>query len=183
MQRISQRIDPFEAAAGTGIIGRMSGVLVDRGFNAQPISIAEATVATAGGADTESAAPLIVSSRGLSEFAPRPQVETFVIKEYLPLLNNATDIHSSIFGETWSDRLLAAVGDAEELSKAISNVELSQSYPSDAGSYVRKMEVLSSVILTHKQRGTVRDLFWLSLGDWDHHFHFSMKPSHYWNKI
>lgn len=169
MQQISQRIDPWDAATGTGILGRMSDVLSTQGFRAQPITISDATVATVGAPGGAGASPLIVSDRGLSEFAPRPSTETFDINEFVPRLNNATGIHSSMYGETWSDRFHKAVIDSDKLSQAISNVQLTQSYPADGGSYVRKMETLASLILTHKERGTDRDLFWLNLGGWDHH--------------
>lgn len=168
MQRISQRIDPWDVATGTGILGRMSDVLSEQGFNCQPITISEATVATVG-APEAGTTPLIVSARGLSAFAPRPAAESFDIKELLPRLNNATSVHSSVYGETWSDRFQKAVVDSEKLSSAISNVQLTQSYPSDGGQYARKIETVVSLMLTHKERGTDRDLFWLNLGNWDHH--------------
>jgi uncharacterized protein (DUF1501 family) len=112
---------------------------------------------------------LIVSARGLSQFAPRPPSETFDIGEFIPKLNNATGIHSSIYGETWSDRLHKGVADSTKLSEALSNVELTQSYPADGESYGRTIQTLVSLLLTHRQRGKDRDLFWLNLGNWDHH--------------
>ena len=168
MQQVSQSIDPWDSAAGTGILGRIGDVLSARGFSAQPITIAEATVATVG-VPGKAEPPLIVSARGLNQFARQPRRETFDIKDFVPLLNNATSIQGSVYGETWSDRFQQAVIASDELSEAISRVELTQSYPANGGQYVRQIETLAQLILTHETRGTDRDLFWMSLGSWDHH--------------
>lgn len=175
MQLISQSIDPWDAAAGTGILGRFSDVLSGKGYNVQPITVAESTIATAGTPGEDSVDPLIVSARGLSEFAPRPETETFDIKDFLPFFNNVTHIHSSVYGETWSDRLNSAMGNAKELWGALENVTLTQSYPADEDSYGLEIRTLMSLMMTHEDRGVDRDLFWLSLGEWDHHE--NLKPN------
>lgn len=59
MQLGVQRIDPWDTAKGTDILGRMSHMLTARDFNAQPITIAEASVATVG-ALGEAIAPLVL---------------------------------------------------------------------------------------------------------------------------
>ena len=39
MQQEAQRIDPWDSAPGTGILGRMCDVLLDKGYNPQPITV------------------------------------------------------------------------------------------------------------------------------------------------
>ena len=43
-----QKVDPFEGKPGTGILGRMCDILSNQGFNAQPITIEDATLVTVG---------------------------------------------------------------------------------------------------------------------------------------
>jgi uncharacterized protein (DUF1501 family) len=134
--------------------------------------IDDATVATVGGLPGTSVAPLIVSGGGLDKFAPNLWAnETFDINQYVAHLNNATALHSSVFGETWARNLEKAIADAELLSNALSSVELTQNYSTytDDDSYIQKIKAVSSLILTHRERGADRDVFFLSLGEWDHH--------------
>ena len=173
LQHISQRIDPFDEVTGTGILGRMSDALLAQGFHAQTITISESTVATVG-SPGRSDPPLVVSARGLNKFAPTRFREPFDIKEAIPLLNNATDGMSSIYGETWMDRFHTARTNAEELIEAMDRVELTQNYE-QGGDYVRQVETIASLMMTHKERGVDRDLFWLSFGSWDHHQ--NLKPN------
>ena len=64
--------------------------------------------------------------------------------------------------------------DSDELRAALENVNLSQDYTGPR-QYSGKMEALNSMILTHKERGTDRDVFFLQIGSWDHHE--ALKPS------
>jgi uncharacterized protein (DUF1501 family) len=132
MQHISQRIDPWDEAAGTGILGRFSDILSSKGYNVQPITIAKATAATVGNPG-QGWDPLIMPSRGLSEFAPRPENEAFDIKKFIPLLNNATDIHSSTANSgTGSDH--AWGGNLFALGGSIRGKQILGEYPADINS-------------------------------------------------
>lgn len=174
MQYTAQSVDPWKTSPGTGILGRMCDALAKNGFQAQPISIQEATVATVG-VPGENKGPLVVSATGLNKFAPRPEGEVFDIKPYATLLTNETDIHSSIFGETYMETLVSAITTSDRLFDAFEGVELTQTYPTEENPYVGQIQTLSSLILTHDDRGSDRDVFFLSLGEWDHHE--SMKAS------
>jgi uncharacterized protein (DUF1501 family) len=52
---------------------------------------------------------------------------------------------------------------------ALTKVTLTQTYSAYEDTYDPKIRALTSVLLTHEERGADRDLFWLSLGEWDHH--------------
>lgn len=117
-----------------------------------------------------------MSPAGLDKFAPKRPGEAFDLNDYVGQLNNGTTLHSSIFAETWSRTLQKAIVDAEQLTDAIRNVELTQEYPTAIEEdYVDKVKALSRLILTREKRGSDRDVFFLTLGDWDHHE--SLKPS------
>lgn len=135
-------------------------------------------MATVGGVPGTSVSPLIVSGGRLDKLAPNLWAnETFDVNHYVAHLNNATALHSSVFGETWARNLEKAIADAELLSDALSSVELTQNYSAspDDEYYVQKIKSVSSLILTSQERGADRDVFFLSLGEWDHHE--ALKPS------
>ena len=129
-----------------------------------------------GGLPGISVTPIIVSPNGLDKFAPNAEGEAFDVNDYIMDLNNGTILQSSVFGETWSRTLQKAIVDADKLKEAIDGVELTQNYPTESeGDYVKKIRALSRLILTHEKRGADRDVFFLTLGDWDHHD--SLKPN------
>lgn len=167
MQDEAQRVDPFDGAPGTGVLGRMCDILTDRGFNAKPITIQDASVATVGvpGKSTE---PLFVSSKGTGTFNPTPRKESFDPVPYLEELNEATELHSSVFGETWSSKLDQALADNAQLTDVLSKTtNLTQSFVGEQ--YTERMKAVATMILSHKQRGTDRDVIFVKLGGWDHH--------------
>ena len=106
MQRASQRVDPWDLAPGTGILGRMSDVLASKGFSPQPITIEDATIATVGvpGA-ANGVSPIIASPFGLNEFDQKADEEELDVADYVHDLNDGTTLHSSVFAETWSQKL------------------------------------------------------------------------------
>jgi uncharacterized protein (DUF1501 family) len=166
MQAEAQRIDPFDGAPGTGVLGRMCDVLNAKGFYAQPITVEDATVATVG-APGSLVDPLIVSSYGANEFDPKPEGEDFDPRPFMDQLNDATEFHSSLYAETWSKRLQKALHDNEALVAAIENTQLSQEF-SDSD-YAQRLKAVSTLIESHDLRGTDREVFYVSMGGWDHH--------------
>jgi uncharacterized protein (DUF1501 family) len=166
MQEEAQKIDPFDGAPGTGILGRMCDTLNGKGFTAQPITVEDATIATVGAPGT-AVYPLFVSPYGANEFNPTPEGETFDPRPYLDQLNDVTELQSSLFGETWSKRLQTALFDNEALVGALSSTELENEFPdTDYGS---KLKAVASLIASHTQRGTDRDVFYARMGGWDNH--------------
>jgi uncharacterized protein (DUF1501 family) len=166
MQLQAQRVDPFDGMPGTGVLGRMCDVLSQKDFNAQPITIEDASVATFG-VPGEGVDPLFVSSSGTNEFDPKPESETFDHRAYLDKLNGANELQSSVFGETWSRELHRALHDNEQLLEALSTTQLTTDFPS--GIYSQKLKAVSTLVASHTQREKDRDVFFVSLSGWDHH--------------
>lgn len=104
MQREAQRVDPWDLAPGTGILGRMADVLANKGFTPQPITVEDASIATVG-VPGQAIPPIIVSPDGLNEFDLKAEEEEMDVADYVFDLNDGTTLHSSIFAETWSDKL------------------------------------------------------------------------------
>lgn len=174
MQFEAQRIDPFETSPGTGFLGRMCDVLNTNGFNAQPITIQDATVATVGVPGASSVGPLIVSPSGNSEFIPKPSSDTFDPRPYLDELNDETMLQSSLYGETWSRELQTALHDNEALRNALSSTQLLTNFPED-DQYVRQLKAVSTLIASHDERGVDRDVFFVAMRRWDHHNDMKMR--------
>jgi hypothetical protein len=173
MQREAKILDVFSEAAGTGVLGRLSEVLTDKGYKTNSITIddpSEAVVSVAG----EAPEPLVVSRFGAQEFSPRPESESFNIHAYVSQLNAKTANFSSFFGETWSETLVAGMYQAERVTEQLDAATLGGHWPGGTEDeavpeLVQKLSLISKLIQTHELRGTDRDLFYTSLGGWDHH--------------
>jgi uncharacterized protein (DUF1501 family) len=162
----TQKLDPYEKSPGTGMLGRMCDVLKRLGYNSQPISIQDASVATVGlpGSGPE---PLIVSAYETTRFNPLSSSESFTVRPYVMTLNNGTKFQSSLYGELWSQRLQKALFDNELILKALAASNLATSFSS--ADYSAKFKAVASLISSFQQRGTDRDVFYVPLGSWDHH--------------
>eukprot|EP00934_Nitzschia_sp_Nitz4_P007090 Nitzschia sp. Nitz4//scaffold25_size161228//48616//54500//NITZ4_002422-RA/size161228-snap-gene-0.22-mRNA-1//-1//CDS//3329544562//7080//frame0 len=167
MQDEAQRIDPWDEAEGTGILGRMSDILLSSGFNPRPITVSDATVATVG-LPGESVEPVILSESGLNEFDAEPENKDFDVNDYVGQLNDGTKLQSGVFAETWSAKLLKAISDAGTLAGVFNEVDLSQQYEAGDG-YQSKMQVVANTILTQSAMGVDRDIIFVQMGGWDHH--------------
>ncbi|KAI2490759.1 Protein of unknown function (DUF1501) [Fragilaria crotonensis] len=101
MQAEAQKVDPFDGAPGTGILGRMCDVLKRLTYTPQPITVQDATIATVGvpGASVD---PLTVSPYETNDFNPTTEGETFDPVPHLKRLNDATTLQSSLYGNVVS---------------------------------------------------------------------------------
>ena len=162
----AQKVDPFDGAPGTGVLGRMCDRLKRQGFNVQPITIEDSAIATVGvpGAAVD---PLLVSIYGANSFNPRTDGETFDPKPHLDKLNGATMLQSSLYGETWSRLLQKSLLDNEMIKQSLDSTQLVTSFAETE--YSLKMKSVASLIASHDQRGTDRDVFFVRMGGWDHH--------------
>jgi uncharacterized protein (DUF1501 family) len=145
----------------------MCDALQKKGYKVQPITVEDATVATIGVPGAAATDPWIVSPYGTSAFNPLPNGETFNPRPYLSALNNATRLQSSVYGETWSHRLQTALFDNAALLQALSTTRLNTTFPdTEFGS---KLKIVSTLVSSHDQRGTDREVFFVDLRGWDHH--------------
>jgi hypothetical protein len=72
----AQKIDPFDQAAGTGILGRMCDKMKEKGFVVLPLNVEDIAIATTG-TPGSLVSPITVSSAGVGSFNPKPASETF----------------------------------------------------------------------------------------------------------
>jgi len=161
MQREAEEVDPFNTARGTGILGRMNDVLGKKGYRTGAIAIEKQSVALVG----EDPNMLIVGRRGLDEFNPRPSINSDTMVNMIRDLNGATKEDSGFFAETWSSTLVDSLAQNEELYEALESTSTTNSFPST--SIGQQLETISK--LMKLDRGTDRDIFFLSMGGYDNH--------------
>lgn len=166
MQEEAQRVDPWGTSPGTGVLGRLndkliSGVSIDvclcfdgsngyfpQGFSSQSISIEEASIAAVG-VPGGSVSPLIISESGMSRFNPTPPGYSFNVSDHVGYMTGTTELHSSLFAETWSSSFQRAFDDSSLLVDALNSITLSQEYDqeTDNGDYLGKVGALAKVLL------------------------------------
>mmetsp|Transcript_3881 Transcript_3881/g.6489 ORF Transcript_3881/g.6489 Transcript_3881/m.6489 type:complete len:2423 (+) Transcript_3881:72-7340(+) len=167
MQEEVRKNDPFDGQQGTGVLGRACDQLNNKGFSAMSITL-DSTIASVGKPGV-AVDPLIMSYRGMTPFNTNPWwKEKFDPRPIIDDLNDETELHSSLFGETWSSRLNKAVSDNAQMGAMLDNVTLTQSWWQTDES-TRKFKATSDIILTHKERGSDRDVIYFELPGWDMH--------------
>lgn len=157
----SKKVDPFEEAAGTGVLGRMSKVLDGKGYSTAGLAIDGPTESLGGTVSPQ----LVVGSRGATEFNVRPSGENFPLEELAAEVNGMSEEYSSLFGETWSADYISGVADAKFLSANLGKATV-------GGKLEQTNEALAMIVRllqTKDARGVDRDMLYYGHGFWDHH--------------
>ncbi|KAL7561156.1 hypothetical protein ACA910_011978 [Epithemia clementina (nom. ined.)] len=164
MRHEAQTIDPYHEIDRTGVLGRLAHLLnSDKyGYHAQRVSINNLFPAV-NGDESHSAPPIVMSQHGPQKFNDKPTSEEFDPLQYFELLNGQNYVQSNLFGEYWSDAFVHALAENEFLADLLKDVTLEDSCGSDA------LNMVVQLMETRIGRGMDRDLFYLSVGKWDHH--------------
>jgi len=164
MQHELQKVDPFDDAIRTGLLGRVAHVLnsPDYGYHARALAINNQWSAVNGDL-TFSLPPIVMSEYGAERFNSKPESESFDPRPFIEELNGMNEPGSSVFGETWSHLFTSAMDESDFLADALENVTLSD----DCGS--RRLNMAVKLMETRSNRGSDRDLFFLEIEGWDHH--------------
>ena len=155
MQREAKRIDPYEVASGTGILGRMADILTRQGRNVGSFSVDRFSVALVGKPGVTKA-PFIVDRNGV------PQLYFDDMSEELSKLHNVSHAESGIFADTWSSSLMKSLGVNKLLSAGLSNVTINVEFPETYLGYT--LETVSKLIATKDLRGADLDTFYIEMG-------------------
>jgi hypothetical protein len=136
-----------------------------RGFNVQPITIQDASVATVGfpGASVDPLSPYRTI-----KFNPLNEGESFKVVQFVGPLNDATMQQSSLYGKKWFKLLQKAIFDNESILNTLSTAQLLTVFSEKEFSL--QFRVTSTLITSRKQRGTNRDVFFVKFSGWDHHY-------------
>lgn len=160
MQEESKRVDPYKTSSGTGVLGRMSDVLVKQGNNVGSFSLDRYSVALVGRPGI-SASPMIVNRNGV------PSIYMDDVKDMVGSLHNTTELSSGFFGETWSESLMESLGINELLSTKLSDVVTSVEFPSTH--FGSQLNTVTRLMATRDARGVDTDTFYVEIGGFDTH--------------
>ena len=141
-----QNMDIYDDQIGRGLGGRIADISKENGYSSATVSLSGIRDAVA----SFSALTFILDPwTGLNELNPIPWAQPLwnKIKE----LNAASKIGSSLFGETWSNSLLQAVGENRMLKDTIENTALVTDFPlNELGG---QLELVSKMIKSKDDRG------------------------------
>jgi uncharacterized protein (DUF1501 family) len=163
MQREATTVDPYNAARGTGVLGRMNDVLGRHGYRTGAIAIEKQSMALVG----EEPNMLIVGQNGLDKFNPRPSMNRDAMVTMIRDLNGASTLDSGFFGETWSSSLVESLVTNEELYTLLEETTSTNNFPST--SIGQQFETISKLMKLKEERSTDRDVFFVSMGGFDNH--------------
>uniref|UniRef100_A0A7S4SBN9 DUF1501 domain-containing protein n=1 Tax=Ditylum brightwellii TaxID=49249 RepID=A0A7S4SBN9_9STRA len=164
LSRETKQVDLNEEISGTGVLGRLNDALAEFGYSTSMFSISGSTITLAGQPGVNP--PQSVLRRtGLDSFNSEPSSTN--MKDTIKKLNNVTNKDYGFMSETWAYGLYEAMDQHSALYDALDQVSLSQSFP--ATNLGNQLSTVAELIQTHTQRGTNRDLFYVSLGGFDTH--------------
>ncbi len=154
-------VDIFDIQAGRGVLGRMLDVLVKKGMKSGSISasgIANALV-------SKLSPIFVMDPNNYEKINPIPWADD--ILGQIKLLNNANNIGSSYFGDTWSELLTQSLGENKLLYDAITSTSLNTLFSDTWLS--QELEVVAKMIKKNDVRGSERDIFYVDMGGFDTH--------------
>lgn len=175
-QQDVQKVDPDGDVFNSGVLGRITDILTDKGF------LTASTSTGAGGAagarainsDPQKSPPATYFSGTFapSPFDPTPSITT--MRQLINRLNNATTLSSGLFAETWSDAVLKSLNDNDYFHELLNLVNLETYFPdSKIGN---DLKLVSRMIKARNDRQVERDVFVVGYGSFDSHR--DLKESH-----
>jgi len=159
MQQAVQKIDPFKAEDGTGIMGRMRDVLTQKGLSVGAYSLDTHSIATVGKPGVTET-PMIISRNGVTRFNPAPSFSDF--DATIGLLNSDTTPASGVFGEWYSDTFVQSINRNKLLYDTLSEMETIVEFPNSG--IGRQLSMVSKMIDSRHTRGSDADFFFTSTG-------------------
>jgi len=177
MQEEVKKIDAYETRRGTGILGRLNDILINK-FDAaaNSIGIADNSQALRGN-DVVGTPVLMVGRDGPIDFRnlDNNMKAQSNLEQKAVEINSVHDAFSGIFGDTWSDTFVNGVHDGERLADFIAknitglDPQIWRPIREENTVLTQKFQTLAKMIQTHQARGVDRDTFNIEFGDFDHH--------------
>ena len=164
MQREAQRVDPLKKVDGTGILGRITDELTQKGLNVGSFSIDTNAISLIG-KPAVSPTPFILSRGGVTNFNTNPSSDT--MDDMITSLNEETTLDSGVFSELWSNKLFQSISNNKKLYDALADKTTETQFPeSHLG---RQLEMVAKMIDSRDARSADADVFFLQTGGWDTH--------------
>ncbi len=148
-------LDPHDSVAGTGILGRMAGVLSKNGYNAGSFGVRKKSVSIVGRRGTSN--PVVLGKSGIGSVYLDNDVDNI-----LPKLHNKTEAHSGLFADSFSDSLVESIANTKFLENAINSlgsVTTSTSFPNSI--LGQSLKTIAQMIATRETRSVDVDMFYV----------------------
>ena len=153
MHKEAMTIDPYESNIGTGVLGRMTDILNEKGHHVGSFSVDGLTVALVGKPGI-SDSPIVISYQGVQE------VHLDSTQSELSQLHNETHPDSGVFAEMWSSMLMKSIGTNNLLGRQLDDLTTYVDFPE---SYLgNSLETIAKIISTRQDRGVDVDTFYIS---------------------
>ena len=167
-QREVMKLDIEEEMGESGVGGRMLDALRKNGFKTSSNTVDQSTILASG-------SPLLnnpikeLSSSSLREFNKYPSVEG--MDDTIRSINGIADkTENSVFGETWSTRLIQALDENAELKAIQDNGEFDVTeFNDDESRLDKRFRAVASYMKAREARNVNREVFVINDGGYDHH--------------
>jgi uncharacterized protein (DUF1501 family) len=167
MQEEVDKLDPFNAARGTGTLGRIADKVFSKGYRIGRTTVESSTKNLAG----KSSTPPPVFTLDENGVVPLADVDLSspVANEIIGVLNDQQGGNrSGVFGELWSSLLQRSQNQTEQTYYLLqSNTPTSATFSQSA--LGKRFKLISQLIALRKERGVDRDFFFVEYDNWDHH--------------
>ena len=164
------RIDAFKQQTGTGILGRMLDKLEKRNFGITPIGVGQTSIALAG--DPSTPRPVdVIPGGGLVDLYPRhlsSAIGRSYVKDKMRMLNADGALNNGLFSDYWSQAFIDNWNRTDFYRQIISGVNTETSFPNT--NIGRNLQMVSKLIKSNDERKRNRDVFYMKIGGFDHHF-------------
>ena len=159
MQRETKRVNPQIKNVDTGVLGRILDALARQGRNTQSFAIDGNDVSVVGfdGGPT----PITVGLDGFSQL----HISDSLLK-IISRLNNKTMVDSGVYAEAWSSNLINSFALNRRMNDVWATVSKMDFPDTNLG---KKLEIVSQLIQTRRDRGTDTDIFYVEFGAFDTH--------------
>ena len=162
------KLDIEEEMGESGVGGRMLDALRKNGFKTSSNTVDQSTILASG-------SPLLnnpikeLSSSSLREFNKYPSVEG--MDDTIRSINGIADkTENSVFGETWSTRLIQALDENAELKAIQDNGEFDVTeFNDDESRLDKRFRAVASYMKAREARNVNREVFVINDGGYDHH--------------
>lgn len=142
-----QNMDIYQDQIGRGIGGRLADIVKRNGYSSATVSLAGLAEAVA---SFTSLTFILDPWVGLNRLNPIPWAQP--LWDRIKQLNSASNVGSSLFGETWSNSLLKGVGENKILKDAIESTSLDTNFPM-FNDLAGQLELVSKMIKSKDDRG------------------------------
>jgi Ni2+-binding GTPase involved in maturation of urease and hydrogenase len=159
-QQAAQRIDPLKAIDGTGILGRIRDILVEKkGRNVGAYSLNVNSMCLIGEPGTTST-PMIVSDAGATPFNQFPSLAD--MDSRINLLNGKTEAESGVFADFHAEAVIKSLSNNKVLVDTLTGKTTQVVFPTSG--LGKQLSMVAKMIDSRAVRNSDADMFFVETG-------------------